>query len=832
MSRGTILIVDDNEANLKVARFALEGEGFEVRVAVDGESALELLKTYSPLLILMDIQLPGMDGLEVTRHLKGDSATAQIKIIAVTAYAMKGDEEMAMDAGCDGYITKPLDPILLPDTVESFLIDIPNRQPASEPSPAVVEFDAPIESAPVAIQLKPPSIGSGRVLLIEDNPTTRKMFRIGLEGAGYHVTEAEDGVSALTMVDACNPDLILQDMILPDIDGLQLAPQLREKLSGRDVPILCLSGFLSRMDEARAAGCFDEFLIKPIDPIQLTEIVGLHISGGEPSQPGPGQGRSLLLIDDDPELRKMTGLWLAHAGFTVTSSATGTAALELARNTPPAVIVSDVFMPEMDGFSLCREVRSDPVLGHIPLILISAIYGDEADRELALKVGANAMVARGDSPEEIVKAVFSALESDPPEVQVASQNVLESEHLRRALVLLERQIGKNSQLLQRARLHEALMGVLRAIVDMHAKNTVIENVLGDILAACLDMAGISKGVLYLASPKGILGFEHQVGFAEADLPRIQGLFGHHETLSRLAQAASAVVLPTSGISAGAENTVLAEVGVPAMMCVPVNWGVGQPGLLLLAGESAMLDSVDARAFAGALGAQIGQAIGLAQSFVNLASSEHYYRRAVQLEEENRRVLERSRLKSEFVANMSHELRTPLNAIIGFSELLQDDQESPLSETQKEYVGDVLASGHHLLGLIGDVLDLAKIESGKLHFQAQEFELSSLVSDVLSTMRGLFFKNDIKVVTEISSEIKTLCLDPSRLRQVLYNYLSNASKFSPKGSVITVRANLDGSEAFRLEIEDQGEGISPDNMKLLFVEFEQIDSSSTRAHDGT
>ncbi|MGH7296127.1 MAG: response regulator [Polyangiaceae bacterium] len=116
-----ILIVDDNAANLKLARVLLQQEGYAVRTAVDAEDALKLLATFTPRLILMDIQLPGMDGLELTRRLKADDATKDIVILALTAYAMKGDEEKARAAGCDGYIAKPIDIDSLPTVIAQHL---------------------------------------------------------------------------------------------------------------------------------------------------------------------------------------------------------------------------------------------------------------------------------------------------------------------------------------------------------------------------------------------------------------------------------------------------------------------------------------------------------------------------------------------------------------------------------------------------------------------------------------------------------------------------------------------------------------------------------------
>jgi CheY-like chemotaxis protein len=116
-----ILVVDDNPANAALISFLLETSGYEVRVAADADEAVELLTGFSPRLIMMDLQLPGMDGLELTRRLKADTRTRHIVIVALTAYAMKGDEERARDAGCDGYITKPIDTRSLPGVISQHL---------------------------------------------------------------------------------------------------------------------------------------------------------------------------------------------------------------------------------------------------------------------------------------------------------------------------------------------------------------------------------------------------------------------------------------------------------------------------------------------------------------------------------------------------------------------------------------------------------------------------------------------------------------------------------------------------------------------------------------
>jgi CheY-like chemotaxis protein len=116
-----VLVVDDNPANLKLLRVALETEGYETACAIDADDAIRALQLRRPDLILMDVQLPGMDGLDLSRRLKADPTTHDIAIVAVTAYAMKGDRQKALDAGCDGYLTKPIDVLSLPNVIENFL---------------------------------------------------------------------------------------------------------------------------------------------------------------------------------------------------------------------------------------------------------------------------------------------------------------------------------------------------------------------------------------------------------------------------------------------------------------------------------------------------------------------------------------------------------------------------------------------------------------------------------------------------------------------------------------------------------------------------------------
>jgi signal transduction histidine kinase len=164
----------------------------------------------------------------------------------------------------------------------------------------------------------------------------------------------------------------------------------------------------------------------------------------------------------------------------------------------------------------------------------------------------------------------------------------------------------------------------------------------------------------------------------------------------------------------------------------------------------------------------------------------------------------SQVKSKFLANMSHELRTPLNAIIGCSELLEQEIFGPLTAKQREYVQNVLTGGRHLLSLINDVLDLSKVEAGRMKLQREWAPLASIVDAIQSTVRTLADKQGVDMETSISPDIPNLYVDPVRIKQILYNLLSNAIKFTPKGGSVRLTARLQ-EERVELLVEDTGIG---------------------------
>ena len=189
-------------------------------------------------------------------------------------------------------------------------------------------------------------------------------------------------------------------------------------------------------------------------------------------------------------------------------------------------------------------------------------------------------------------------------------------------------------------------------------------------------------------------------------------------------------------------------------------------------------------------------------------------------------------KDSFLANMSHELRTPLNGIIGFAEFLADGKPGAVNPKQKEYLEDILVSGKHLLQIISDVLDLAKVGAGKMELNPETFSLGKAIGEVCAVTKQIAQNKTIRIDVNVASEIGDVMLDQPKFKQVLYNILSNAIKFTDDGGKVEILATRRETNQLRLVVKDTGIGIKAENLGRLFKEFEQLDSGVSRLQEGT
>jgi signal transduction histidine kinase len=191
----------------------------------------------------------------------------------------------------------------------------------------------------------------------------------------------------------------------------------------------------------------------------------------------------------------------------------------------------------------------------------------------------------------------------------------------------------------------------------------------------------------------------------------------------------------------------------------------------------------------------------------------------------------NKAKSDFVANMSHELRTPLNAIIGFSEMLKTEMFGELNEKQTKHVDNISKSGEHLLEIINNILDISKIEAGKMHLRAEDFELTEIIEDTASILSPLANKKKINLSHNIADNVITTNADKTMFKQIMYNLVSNAIKFTPEKGNITINAwSMD--KKLYANVEDTGIGISKDHIDEVFKPFIQVGDFATKEQEGT
>jgi signal transduction histidine kinase/DNA-binding response OmpR family regulator/CHASE3 domain sensor protein len=341
----------------------------------------------------------------------------------------------------------------------------------------------------------------------------------------------------------------------------------------------------------------------------------------------------------------------------------------------------------------------------------------------------------------------------------------------------------------------------------------------------------------------LYGFEEASGRFRCETAHGMGLDGPRQfalgegLLGQAAQTGRTAVLDCAELTL---QTGLLDFAPMQVLMLPVSYQERRLAVLVLAASSRLDDGE--RAFVERLAVTLGVALDNMRQYSDLRLlTEQLRTRSEEIAVKNRQLEEASRMKSEFLANMSHELRTPLNAIIGFSEVLADGLLGELQPKQKEYANDITTSGTHLLSLINDILDLSKVEAGKMALELEPLQVEPLLQAGLQVVREQALAHGLHIEAAPPENLGEIWLDARKVKQILYNLLSNAVKFTPQGGTVGLSARRVGPEAvaqgthaqyLEIAVSDTGIGILPADQARLFQPFTQIDSTLARRFQGT
>jgi PAS domain S-box-containing protein len=454
------------------------------------------------------------------------------------------------------------------------------------------------------------------ILLVEDNALTRRNVRRALADQPWTVVEAGDVRTALELLETTTPDVVLLDLVLPDGDGASLARRIRAHRTASGASILAFTGLLAP-GAAIDPILFDGVLAKPVDASSLVRQILAHLpmKGGEVRR--LGAGRRLIVADDDEGQRKLARFRFAKLGFEVVAVADGAEALEAARARRPDVVVTDALMPRVDGFALCRALRSDPALRTVPVVLVTSSYVEAADRELATQAGASAFVVRTSDLTDVIAAVERVLAQDQGAPLRLSSGSGEWESARsiRTAQQLERQVGHNVELSRQCSTLSAELSVLTTVAEALVEARDVERAMADVLSNCLDVLGTSRGAVCLYLRDGSVSVPVQFGLSPEAVRALAELVPRRDD-ERASDAPAAVVALSSTLDEAALGRCsLGPGAITARLASRGEW-LGQLVVDLPQPAPESWPS-----FVGAVANQVSFALALARTFDKLSASE-------------------------------------------------------------------------------------------------------------------------------------------------------------------------------------------------------------------
>lgn len=714
------------------------------------------------------------------------------------------------------------------------------------------------------------------IFIVDDNPANVKVLSRVLESFGYKTLVAMDGLSGIQKITKSQPDLILLDVLMPNIDGFETCQRLKQSEATSDIPIIFMTALASTADKVKglSLGAVD-YITKPFQQEELIARLELHLKLRRLSQALATQNQQLQI--EIAERQK------AEERIKILS--------KVSEQSPASIVITDMQgdiayvnpkFEELTGYSL------KDVVGQNPRILKS---GDTTEQEYAMLwesiTTGNPWHGEFHNRKRNGELYWELASISP--IKDANGEITHFVAVKEDITLRKQKELELQQQLEREKIITNLTLNIRKSLDLSMiLNTAVTELravinVDRILVYCLMPDGSGKMVAESASNQ--LGkMEDAVLSSEVFTQEVYSQYKEGK-IHCINDLDNTEILPS-------RKDFLQNLGVKAKLVVPIVLKDHLWGLLVahhsqkyywMGWESELFSQVSNQMAIAISQANLYQQLQIelqekiqAENALQLLNQELENRveqrtidlkrseLQVQKELEERKQVEiqlqknneqlalanielarATRLKDEFLANMSHELRTPLNAILGLSESFKEGLLGEISDRQKKAITTIESGGQHLLSLITDILDLAKIESGKLELHSECIEIEKICADSMLFVRQIAIKKDIKLVLNIAPYLRQpqfayINVDELRIRQALINLLTNAVKFTPDGGSVTLEAKItpipDADNPHENYIDflvtDTGIGIAKEDMSKLFQTFIQIDSALNRKYAGT
>jgi len=724
-----------------------------------------------------------------------------------------------------------------------------------------------------------------RVLVVDDHPGTAATLARAISqlGPGVEVLSACSGQEALERVGNDSVDILITDMMMPGMNGLELIERMQSHPAGRPAHSILITAYdIPGLKETARRLKVDETIIKPFRPERICQIVSNTMQTMErytaPTPETEIQPFKILIADDLPDNITLLARYMTNEGFNYITASNGVEALEKVRAETPDLVLLDVNMPEKDGFAVLEELRTDPAIEHIPVIILTAARPTADDIHAGLNLGADDYITKPFDKRELFARIRTKLRVKEAEDALRRRN-------KELNVLPE--IGKD--LSARADIDELMDVILRRTVET---------------------LGAMLGHIIIFTPKGALHREYRI--PDPAKPNLETRFPSlNSFLEQIKETRQGLIVNDTHKDARWQTS--PEDPTRSVIMVPMFGRLDLIGLLALTHEKVKYFNTDHQLLLQAIASQAAIAVENAQLYssvsheqrrlaavlqsaadailmfdsdgclalVNPAAEKLFtdfetklglplargrgYDRLIDLVEgtcssgESRtgeldwpdhRTLTASvtpiedggcvvvlqdvthfkdleRVKNEFISTASHDLKNPIGVIAGFADLLP--KAGPLTETQADFVRHIYTAALNMNELVQNLLDLAKIDIG-LEFKREEVDVNDLVSEVVEEFQPQAEAKRQTLTFQKTADRLQVQGDALQLKQALHNLVGNAIKYTPADGRIQVSTEMD-KNTVHIHVEDSGYGISPEDLPFIFDRFYRARSEAVKGIEG-